>query len=126
MQFAKNSRELHLILVLKNYIIVTPTRKVSLNPKTYRIVVSYLEYIKHFSWNVHKYSTKRSLLELTAIIQKKMKDHDDLLKKHQEEQNQIRTKLGSYLKKEGGNLAVRDYTDDIYTQGIAADLFVES
>jgi hypothetical protein len=46
------------------------------------LVVDYMTYIKGFTWNAAKYSTKRSLLELIAIIQKKMKDHDDMLKKH--------------------------------------------
>ena len=33
-------------------------------------VVSYKQYIKTFTWNTLKYSTKRSLLELTALITK--------------------------------------------------------
>lgn len=54
-----------------------------------------------------------------------MKDHDDLLKKHQEEQSSIKNQLSSFMKKEGGNLSVRDYTDDIYAQNAPKDWFVE-
>ena len=36
----------------------------------FRIVVSYKDYIRNFKWNPLKYSTKRSLLELTALITK--------------------------------------------------------
>ena len=33
-------------------------------------IVSYKDYIRNFKWNPLKYSTKRSLLELTALITK--------------------------------------------------------
>ena len=56
-----------------------------------------------------------------------------MLKKETEIHNQIKSKLGSYAKKEGGNLATRDFTDDIYTnkhvtvtsfvEGIGSELF---
>ena len=91
------------------------------------LLVSYGDYIKAFTWNGAKFSTKRSLLELTSIIQKKMKDHDDMLKRHQEEQNVIKNKLAGFIKKEGGSLAVRDFTDDIYASRDAVkEWFVES
>ena len=49
-----------------------------------------------------------------------------MLKKHQEEQNQIKAKLSTYMKKEGGNLNTRDFTDDIYTnKGLLVKNFVE-
>lgn len=90
------------------------------------LLVSYDDYIKTFEWNNNKYSYKRSLPELTGIITKKMKDHDDLLKKHQEEQSSIKSQLSGFMKKEGGNLAIRDYTDDIYSQNnVTKDWFVE-
>lgn len=37
----------------------------------------YLEYIKTFSWWELKYSTKKSLAELTALITKEMRTRDD-------------------------------------------------
>lgn len=90
------------------------------------LLAGYDEYIKCFEWNNNKYSYKRSLPELTGIITKKMKDHDELLKKHQEEQSTIKNQLAGYMKKEGGNLMVRDFTDDIYSQNAPKDWFVES
>lgn len=87
---------------------------------------SYLDYIKKFEWDVHRYSYKRSLLELVATIQKKMKTKDEMLKKQQEEYNNVRSKLASMSKKDGGNFLVRDFTDDIYNQVADAGLFAES
>jgi len=55
-----------------------------------------------------------------------MKDQDDLIRKHSEELNQVKSKLASYTKKEGGNLMVRDFTDDIYTKPCNPEFFVES
>ena len=55
-----------------------------------------------------------------------MRTSEDMLKKHQEEQNQIKAKLSTYMKKEGGNLNTRDFTDDIYTnKGLSIKNFVE-
>lgn len=39
---------------------------------------------------------------------------DALLKKHQDALNAKKLKLSMMQRKEGGNLTVRDYTDDIY------------
>ena len=55
-----------------------------------------------------------------------MRDHEELLRKHQEEFNQIRQKLNQFAKKDGGNLNTRDFTDDIYTMNIDVNNFVES
>lgn len=51
---------------------------------------------------------------------------DALLKKHQDELNGKKLKLSMMQKKEGGNLTVRDFTDDIYTKGnLVKNHFVE-
>lgn len=62
-----------------------------------------------------------------------MRRSEEMLKKETEIHNQIKSKLGSFTKKEGGNLATRDFTDDIYTnkfltvqsfvEGIGSELF---
>ena len=43
-----------------------------------------------------------------------MRQSDDQIKKNLEEQSSLKQKILAGTKKEGGNLAVRDYTDDIY------------
>jgi len=87
--------------------------------------MGYLEYIKTFAWNVRGFSTKRSLLELTGICQKKMKDTDEKMKNHLESHTNIKNKLSAFSKKEGGNLMVRDFTDDLYNLPIPEEIFVE-
>lgn len=62
-----------------------------------------------------------------------MRRSEEMLKKETEVHNQIKTKLGAYTKKEGGNLTTRDFTDDIYlkkelqvtsfVEGIGSELF---
>ena len=88
--------------------------------------VTYKEYIKTFQWNTLKYSTKRSLMELTALITKNMRQSDEQIKKNLEEQSQLKQKIASMTKRDQGNLQVRDYTDDIYNKNPNKDLFVES
>jgi len=44
-----------------------------------------------------------------------MRRSEEMLKKETEVHNQIKTRLGYYTKKEGGNLTTRDFTDEIYT-----------
>ena len=89
-------------------------------------LVTYKEYIKTFQWNTLKYSTKRSLMELTALITKNMRQSDEQIKKNLEEQSQLKQKIASMTKRDQGNLQVRDYTDDIYNKNPNKDLFVES
>ena len=56
-----------------------------------------------------------------------MRRSEEMLKKETEVHNQIKTKLASYSKKEGGNLTTRDFTDDIYTNKfIQMTYFVEA
>jgi len=93
----------------------------------------YRDYIKGFEWNVKKYMYSKPLLELCGEITKTMRRSEEMLKKETEVHNQIKTKLGIYIKKEGGNLTTRDFTDDIYTnkalqvtsfvEGIGSELF---
>ena len=89
-------------------------------------LVTYKEYIKTFQWNTLKYSTKRSLMELTAVITKNMRQSDEQIKKNLEEQSSLKQKITSMTKKDQGNLQVRDYTDDIYNKNPSKDLFVET
>lgn len=76
--------------------------------------MGYKDYIRNFKWNQLKYSTKRSLLELTALITKNMRQSDEQIKKFLEEQSIMKQKISAQSKKEGGSLQTRDYTDDIY------------
>lgn len=39
--------------------------------------IEYVDYMKSFVWNDLRYSTKKSLTELCAVIQKEMKTRDD-------------------------------------------------
>lgn len=56
-----------------------------------------------------------------------MRRSEEMLKKETEVHNQIKAKLASYSKKEGGNLTTRDFTDDIYTNKfIQMTYFVEA
>jgi len=41
----------------------------------------YLQYIEQFSWNDLKFSSKKSLAELVAVITKEMRAKDDQVKK---------------------------------------------
>ena len=93
---------------------------------SHHLLVTYKEYIKTFQWNTLKYSTKRSLMELTALITKNMRQSDEQIKKNLEEQSQLKQKIASMTKRDQGNLQVRDYTDDIYNKNPNKDLFVES
>ena len=94
--------------------------------RSYDFLVTYKEYIKTFQWNTLKYSTKRSLMELTAVITKNMRQSDEQIKKNLEEQSSLKQKITSMTKKDQGNLQVRDYTDDIYNKNPSKDLFVET
>lgn len=93
---------------------------------SFDFLVTYKEYIKTFQWNTLKYSTKRSLMELTAVITKNMRQSDEQIKKNLEEQSSLKQKITSMTKKDQGNLQVRDYTDDIYNKNPSKDLFVET
>jgi len=57
-----------------------------------------------------------------------MKDNEEILRKKQDELNTIKTKLGSYAKKEGNTYATRDFTDDVYEpkHAVNKDVFVSS
>ena len=67
-----------------------------------------------------KYNFKKSLAELTTSIQKQMIRNDEQIKKHMEELNGYKQKIGSLSKKDTGSLQVRDFTDDVYGQKNAA------
>jgi hypothetical protein len=87
---------------------------------------NYKEYIRNFKWNQLKYSTKRSLLELTALITKNMRQSDEQIKKNLEEQSNLKQRIASMTKKEGGNLQTKDYIDEVYTKNPSKDMFVEA
>lgn len=84
----------------------------------------YLDYIKTFSWWELKYSTKKSLAELCALITKEMRTRDDQVKRQQDEVNKIRNEYAAVTKKEGGNLMTKDFTDDIYERGFEDRWFI--
>lgn len=84
----------------------------------------YLDYIKTFSWWELKYSTKKSLAELCALITKEMRTRDDQVKRQQDEVNKIRNEYSAVTKKEGGNLMTKDFTDDIYERGFEDRWFI--
>jgi hypothetical protein len=66
------------------------------------------------------------LAELCGAFVKTLSNQDTLLKKHQDELNAQKLKLQMLQKKEGGNLTVRDYTDDVYNKpSIGAAQFIE-
>lgn len=78
-------------------------------------ILTYREYIEQFSWDFRKYNTKLSLGELCQTISKKMKDNESLIKTYFDDVNNIKTKLGAYVRKDTGNYMTRDFFDDIYT-----------
>jgi len=57
-----------------------------------------------------------------------MKDNEEILRKKQDELNTIKSKLGSYAKKEGNTYATRDFCDDVYEpkHAVNKDVFVSS
>jgi hypothetical protein len=86
----------------------------------------YKDYIKKWSWNGRKYNQRMPLHELCQAFLKTLQMQDALLKKHQDALNAKKLKLSMMQRKEGGNLTVRDYTDDIYMkQNITQEHFVE-
>ena len=61
-----------------------------------------------------------------ANVQKKMKTKDDMMKKQQDDYNNIRQKLAAMTKKDGGSYLVRDFTDEIYQANPDPSMFVDS
>lgn len=57
---------------------------------------------------------KQTLQELINSFQTQLSKQEALVKKNQDELNQSKQKLSTLQRKEGANLTVRDYTDDIY------------
>jgi len=86
----------------------------------------YKDYITTFQWNNFKYSQGHSLKELIEIIQKTQKTNEDIIKHRQEDYKNIKDRLASYSKKEGGTYLTKDFTDDIYSRSdITAEAFVD-
>jgi len=76
--------------------------------------MEYKDYIKRFAWNTRKYNQKLPLQELCQAFIKTLQTNDLHMKKFIEELAIKKNKLMALTKKDGGNLNVRDYTDDIY------------
>lgn len=57
---------------------------------------------------------KQTLQELINSFQTQLSKQEALVKKNQDELNQSKQKLAALQRKEGVNLTVRDFTDDIY------------
>jgi hypothetical protein len=78
------------------------------NPREYR------DYIKNFEWNGRKFNQKLPLMELCQAFMKTLQTNDLQIKKFVDDLNSKKIKLAALTKKEGNNLTLRDFTDDIY------------
>lgn len=88
--------------------------------------ISYAQYIQTFKWDNMKFQTKRPLNEIAISIQKQMLQKDEAIRKHMEEFTLMKNKISNMTKKDQGNLLVRDFTDEVYTKAVSADVFVET
>lgn len=55
-----------------------------------------------------------------------MRQSDEQIKKNLEEQSNLKQRIASMTKKEGGNLQTKDYIDEVYTKNPSKDMFVEA
>jgi hypothetical protein len=69
---------------------------------------------------------EKSLLHLGAKVSSTQKNADDRLKKHMDEQNAIKHKLNSLLKKDSPSFLQKDLGDIVYEKKIQKSLFVNT
>lgn len=87
--------------------------------------MSYRQYIMNFQWDHLKYSSKKSLNELTISVQKQMVRNDEQIRKNMEELNGYKNKISNLQKKETGNLNQRDFVDDVYAKKSSEGIYIK-
>ncbi|TNV74115.1 hypothetical protein FGO68_gene17105 [Halteria grandinella] len=76
--------------------------------------VNPFEYVKTFQWENRKYTQGKSLLEIAASINDRMKMIDNDIKKIQDELTEARNNHAQLVKKDGNNFLTQDISGAIY------------
>jgi len=97
-----------------------PNAELTVNRPNLNVFDSYRPraYVSQFAWNNAKFPAAKSLPELAALIQEKLSQLDTDVKKKGQEYLDAKSALDAYLKKEGGNLTVRDL-GEVLTPAVA-------
>ncbi|KAK9811116.1 hypothetical protein WJX73_003699 [Symbiochloris irregularis] len=78
------------------------------------------EFLERFTWNEAKYPPRRPLKETVNTITETVQKLEDDLKTRMSEYNQLKGQMGALMRKQGGNLAVRDLGEFVKKQDVVS------
>ena len=87
-----------------------------------------MDYLKTFSWDLRKYNSSRTMVEIAGTISDQMKKIDADIKKQQDEINELRNQHAGLAKLDGNNFTTQDISKAIYTADNynPSEIFVEA